>query len=376
MIKGFILAISATLAPPHLRSLHAQMRFLMSKAKKPSTTKSQQSMLKTWHRYAFTNQVTLPVGGWHLALFATQVVREGRIKSADSLANYVSAVRSYHLDLGLDCPTPSQFGPLKRVIDGFRDVAQRPVKKSLPITPNILINFLNTTLPPPFCTYDTQQLQVYKVLCLTYFLSMLRSSSLIPKTYGDVDPVRLLCWGNIQQVAFGEFRGLIFELHKTKTIKNMERIQTVSLAQNDDCPMLCPVRAILRLKDIIGEANIGPNTPVFQTRDYQGRLRPILYHKFDKWYRFRLQEMGLNSALYTLHAWRHGGIQQTLMSEQNLALVKITSDHSSDVILEYSQVPADRRLLISQKVNRNLTTFVTGLVPAGPYLPANVLAHF
>ena len=86
--------------------------------------------------------------------------------------------------------------------------------------------------------------------------------------------------------------------------------------------------------------------------------------------------MGLNPALYTLHAWRHGGIQQTLMSEQNLALVKITSDHSSDIILEYSQVPADRRLLISQKVNRNLTTFVTGIAPVGPHLPSNVLAHF
>merc|ERR1712237_191134 len=232
----------------------------MSKAKKPSTTKSQQSMLKTWHRYAFTNQVTLPVGGWHLALFATQVVREGRIKSADSLANYISAVRSYHLDLGLDCPTPSQFGPLKRVIDGFRDVAQRPVKKSLPITPNILINFLNTTLPPPFCTYDTQQLRVYKVLCLIYFLSMLRSSSLIPKTYGDVDPVRLLCWGNVQTIYFGDIPGVLLTLHKTKTIQNAERIQQVPLARNDDCPILCPVRAINSLRGMIGDTDIGPDT--------------------------------------------------------------------------------------------------------------------
>ena len=352
------------------------MRFLMSRAKATNTTKSQQSMLKAWHRYAFKNQVTLPVGGWHLAMFATEVVAEGRIKSADSLANYVSAVRGYHKDLGLTCPTPSEFGPLKRVIDGFRDVAKRPVKKTLPITPNILLNFLNTTLPPPFCTFDQQQLEVQKILCLIFFLSMLRSSSLIPKTYKDVDPVRLLCWGNIQQVSFGEHQGLIFELHKTKTIQTMERIQRVSLAQNDDCPQLCPVRAILRLRDIIGIPNIGPDTPVFQTRDYYGRLRPILYHKFDRWFRFRIGEMGLKPELYTLHAWRHGGIQQTLMSEQNLALVKITSDHSSDVILEYSQVPADRRLLISQKVNRNLTTFVTGIVPVGPYLPTNVLAHF
>ena len=348
----------------------------MSKAKATSTSKSQQSMLKSWHQYAFENQVSMPVGGWHLAMYATKLTRDGKIKSADSLANYISAVCGYHKDLGMKCPTPSEFGPLDRVIKGFRSVAQRPIRKTLPVTPTILLNFLNTNLPHPFCTYDHIQLQTYKILCLVFFLSMLRSSSLIPKTYKDVDPVRLLCWGNVQLVRFGEVRGVIFEMHKTKTIQNMERIQQVTLSQNDDCPMLCPVRAILRLKEMVGEDDIGPNTPVFQTRDYKGKLRPILYHKFQGWFRFRLREMGVDATKYSLHAWRHGGIQQALMSEQNLALVKLSSDHSSDVILEYSRVPADRRLIISQKVNRNLTTFVTGSVPGGPHLPSNVLAHF
>ena len=64
-----------------------------------------------------------------------------------------------------------------------------------------------------------------------------------------------------------------------------------------------------------------------------------------------------------------------MMSEENLALVKLTSDHTSDVILEYSHVPADRRLTISQKVNRNLATFVTGNPVSGDFLPAHVLAH-
>ena len=68
--------------------------------------------------------------------------------------------------------------------------------------------------------------------------------------------------------------------------------------------------------------------------------------------------MKLDASKYTLHGWRHGGIQQTLMSEQNLALVKLTSDHTSDVIQEYAHVPADRRLVISQKVNVNLSKFV------------------
>ena len=84
--------------------------------------------------------------------------------------------------------------------------------------------------------------------------------------------------------------------------------------------------------------------------------------------------MGADPSLYTLHGWRHGGIQQVLLSEENLALAKLTSDHSSDVILEYSNVPADRRLTISQKVNKNLSKFVNGgLVAMMEQLPARVL---
>ena len=92
------------------------------------------------------------------------------------MANYVSAVRGYHHDLGFDCPTPSQFGPLDRVIKGLRRVSIRPVKRSLPITPTILLNFLTTSLPTPFCPHESNILTTYKVLALFYFLGK------VPKT--------------------------------------------------------------------------------------------------------------------------------------------------------------------------------------------------
>ena len=67
----------------------------------------------------------------------------------------------------------------------------------------------------------------------------------------------------------------------------------------------------------------------------------MLRHKFDAWFNHRLTEMGQDASLSTLPGWCQGGIQQVLMSEENLAHTKLTSDHSSDVILEYSNVPAD-----------------------------------
>ena len=361
------------LAPAHLAELHSQMRFLMSMAKAPGTKKTQDSQLKSWFKYMDHAHVTLPVGGWHLAMYATSLVIEGRVRSADSLANYVSAVRGYHRDLGMDCPTPSQFGPLDRIIKGLRKVSLRPTKRSLPITPTILLNFLSTTLPFPCCPFQAHILITYKILSLFYFLTMLRASSFLPNAYNAVDTERLVCWGNITNESFDGIPGICITLDKTKTIQDGSRRQRVPLAQNDDCPLLCPVRALALLRNMVGDHNITADTPIFQTRDYAGNLRPILRHKFENWFNFRLEEMGLDSSLYTLHAWRHGGIQQVLMSEENLALAKLTSDHSSDVILEYSNVPADRRLVISRKVNRNLSRHVMGGLAIMNDLPRAVL---
>ena len=124
---------------------------------------------------------------------------------------------------------------------------------------------------------------------------------------------------------------------------------------------------------MIGDDNITADTPLFQTRDYAGNLRPVLRHKYEAWFEMRLAEMGLDVNLYTLHGWRHGGIQQVLMSEDNLALAKLTSDHTSDVILEYSHVPADRRLLISRKINQNLSRLVNGGLAVMNDVPRDVL---
>ena len=362
------------LAPPHLQDLHRQMKFIMAHAKAPSTNKTQQSQIKAWFRYCQLAQIPrMGVGPWHLSMYATSLIASGRVKSADSLANYISAVRGYHRKNGFDCPTPSQFGPLQLVISGTRRLALRPIKRSLPITPRMLYNFLTTRLPPPFCPVRSNILTTYKILCLFYYLTMLRCSSLIPRSYGEVDTERLVCWGNIDNLHYNGATGIVVCLHKTKTIQFRERVQEIPLARNDDCPLLCPLRAIAILRGIIGEDSIHADAPLFQVRDYSGTLRPILRHNFDAWFNARLKEMGADPSLYTLHGWRHGGIQQVLMSEQNLALAKITSDHTSDVIMEYAHVPANRRVIISQKVNRNLNRAITGHADALPPLPAGVL---
>ena len=64
--------------------------------------------------------------------------------------------------------------------------------------------------------------------------------------------------------------------------------------------------------------------------------------------------MGLQPEAYSMHGFQHGSIQELLLTEGNMALCKLTSDHSSDAILSYHNVPAARRLRISDKVNQRL----------------------
>ena len=109
---------------------------------------------------------------------------------------------------------------------------------------------------------------------------------------------------------------------------------------------------------IFGNHRSYGNRHIFQVPDGNGGFKVIMRHKFDKWFKICLGIMGLNPALYTLHGFRHAGIQECLLAEGNLALCKLTSDHSSDAIMEYAFIPPGRRLSISAKVNESLASAV------------------
>ena len=96
-------------------------RILQQKAWATRTYASLKSEAKAWHTYCELANITpFPADGYQLTLFATWLVLSGCLKSADSVKQYVSAVSTLHKELGLSCPTPSQFGPLSQVIKGFR----------------------------------------------------------------------------------------------------------------------------------------------------------------------------------------------------------------------------------------------------------------
>ena len=335
------------------------MRFVQQNAWAKNTLKALSSEWNTFRIYCSLAGIThLPIDDHDICFFAQWCVSSGRIKTKASLAQYVSAIRTVCGMLNVKkVPTPSQYGPLDLILKGVRRLAEHKIKKSLPVTPSILKRLLLTQIShnaPPLYHHT---LTVYRSLCVLYYLTMLRSSNLIAKSYSSVDPKMILCWKDITPLHNNVNNGILITVHKSKNNQFGERVHEIPLAAADN-PLVCPVRAVLALVDVYGKDECFGDKPVFRLPDANGRLAPVLRDKFNRWFKFRIQAMGLDESLYTLHGFRHGGIQECLLAEGNIALCKLTSDHSSDAIQEYAFVPAERRLTISDKVNKSLAAAI------------------
>ena len=344
------------------------MKFVQQHAWAPNTFKTISSEWRTFKVYCKEAGIhTLPIPIYDICYYALWLSATGRIKTAGSLAQYVSAVRTVHKMLRLEeIPTPSQYGPLDMIMKGTRRIAQHKIKKSLPVSPPILKNLLNSSLPSHFGRTDHQLLEIYKSLSLIYYLSMLRSSNLV-KTTTKLDLEMVLCWENVTPLHNDISKGIVLKITKSKNNQYGERVHEVPLAAAAD-PRLCPVAAILKLVRIYGRERCSGRVPVFQAPLDKGGFAPVVRDKFSLWFKDRLKHMGLDPSDFTLHGYRHGGIQETLLAEGNLALCKLSSDHSSNAIQSYAFVPAERRLSISAKVNAGLAAAVA-LGPAGRDVP-------
>ena len=329
------------------------MQWLMMNAWADSTKKALSTEYKAFKAYCrIANIWTLPVTGHQLAMYATWLLSSGRLKSTGSLQQYLSAVRTLHRRIGLDCPTPKSYGPLDMVVRGSRRSAKRPVHRTLPVTPKILKFILNTSPTDPLSATNYKLLTVLKAVALIYFLSMLRSSNLLPASRKQINLRKILTWGDIGRCK----EGLLLHVRESKTNQHAERIQKVPLPASPH-PDWCPVRTLDALVCIYGAENCRANTPVFRVPSKSGKSWVTLEkHEFETFFRRRLLAAKLDPADYTLHGFRHGSIQTAMLVEDNFAMVALTSDHSSDAINAYTGIPATSRMRVAAKMVRHLNS--------------------
>ena len=339
-------AISLSLLQETLNKLRAM-------AWASSTVKSLNSRQKAYVQFCENyNIVPIPASPEDLSLFATWLVASERIKSADSIRQYLSAVRTMHRANGSDCVTPKSNHLLDTAVRGIARMLAKPPKRMAPITPGILhhITSFPSVFPEssPWAARATITIikQLYKVL----FFSMARISSFVPDCQGNFDGRRQLTWDRVELYP----DGAVLKLPLTKTIQTAGRVQEISLARAQDSDY-CPVAALSLVASIRGECRAGD--PVFAMPSKNG-WSPLSRYNVDLVLTAQLKNAGIDSSMYSFHSFRRGGIQFAMRLEPRLHLIRLQSDHSSKAFEAYTALPAETRFDLTQKMASELAIYL------------------
>ena len=97
------------------------------------TKKNLCSMIKAYEQFCIVYKINAaPVSGDDLCLFATWLFVSGRVHTAQSVRNYLSAVRTWHRSNGLDYHTPTSYAPLNLTVRGLERKISNPTRKMAP----------------------------------------------------------------------------------------------------------------------------------------------------------------------------------------------------------------------------------------------------
>ena len=303
-------------------------------------------MQKAWFTFAAEMDLKdLPPDGDELVLYASWLICSGHCSSPGSLRQYLSSVRTLCRDQGLYCPSPAEYGPLLNTVVGMGRRFPGPVRRSLPVTAEILRNLVHTLPPPTPSWYLSTILSVFVDTSILLYFTMLRSSNLFPPHPGAADPMRQLTWDRVRNID----TGVVLTVILAKTLQYRERVHQVCLAALPGSPF-CPVAALNRLADVRGRHTIMESDLVIQIPSEATGWKPMVKYQYLAWFKARLAQMGLPSHRYHIHGWRHGSVAAALALVENTSLVRVASDHISDALFTYSNIDPVHRMEVTRKM--------------------------
>ena len=326
---------------PSLVDLRAVNQEIQKAAFADRTLKNLNSVCKTFMQFCFQYRIrAFPVSGDDLCLFATWLFVCNKVHSAQSVRNYLSAVRTWQRSNGFDCPTPSTHSPLNLTVRGLGRKFSTPVRRMNPITPNILLKLVQ--FPANIFGNDLIIFTVIRSLYIHLFFSMLRLDSMVPQSPGCFNPIVQLIWGRVGKLD----QGVVIKAIHTKQIQDRRRELEIPLVEKAGSE-LCPVSAFHKLLEIPGYPR-EETDPVYSLPGKDGGWVPLSRYQVICVLDAQIAKMGLDPALYKPHAFRRGGIQLAVKLVSNFELVRVHSDHASEAIEAYTNLPAEERFHVTQ----------------------------
>jgi hypothetical protein len=299
--------------------LEAAAEILQEDEHAPSTKAAFNSKVKTFFTFASEVGLTdLPPDGHEMVVYATWLTLLGHCGTAGSLRQYLSAVKVFCRQKALFCPSPTEYGPLLATITGMAARFAAPVRRSLPVTPEILINLVHSKCPQNSSWYANTILQVLRDTSILLFFTMLHGSNLFPAYPTATCKLRQLTWDKVAGVEGGG--GVVLTLILEKTIRFRERLHRITLAALPGS-LFCPVAALQCLADLRERSTTSESDLVLQLPIRGGGWRPLVKYEFNAWFRCRISQMGLDETRYFVHGFHHGSLVLALLHEPNVTLV-------------------------------------------------------
>lgn len=243
-----------------------------------------------------------------ICLYATYLAT--RLKSSQSIANYLSAVRLLHKYLGLDCPALTSFD-LHLTTRAIKLANRHIPTQRRPLTREMLCNMCSVcdSLQPEIGT-------VLKVALLFGFCGFLRQSNLAPRRAHKFDPTRDTCRGDI----LIQHPGIVIAVKWTKTRQLAGTPNLIPIPKISD-PILDPVAAYHSMIAITPTSL--PTDPLLQLpRSNKHKKRHIVTTSFLRnGFKLLVQAIGQDPAMFSPHSLRRGGA--TLMYNRGVSLLDI-----------------------------------------------------
>jgi len=282
--------------PQDTNSPSHQYALLLWAGLSAGTRRSYQAATQSYEHYCGLHKLTAwpaseeSLGRWIATrAFGSADRYQGQIKP-DTIQSYVSALRSYHVDLGL--PTAVFKSPtLDRLIQGARSLFQGSRRERLPITRELL-----TTVTPSSSSIDDVNVNAAFKLA---FAGFLRMGEFTHAREREADP-QAFAAANLSRsdIKFATDHVTV-RLKRSKTDRLHQGVSIIVAATDD---VNCAVRA---LRELFESDPKPPHAPLFSLTSGgfpRNKLISILHQ--------RLQAAGIPSSHYSGHSFRRGAAQQ------------------------------------------------------------------
>jgi len=233
----------------------------------------------------YFNLVYLPASTQTVQLYAQFLSRS--FKSVDSIRNYISGVKTFHLILGFNTEHINNY-IVNLSLKGLARLKPHAVKRAEPITLAILTNIYDCL------DFSCKDNTVYWCLFLFAFYLVARKSNLVPTSKVDILSGRFLHISDVD--IFEDY--LLVHFYWTKTIQFRERELICPLVKINN-EKLCPVSAFKNLLNLKLHNNLGA---IFTTDD--GSI--VTYYRFQKKLRECVAVIGLDPKKFSTHSFRRG----------------------------------------------------------------------